>query len=410
MDEDDEEEILLEMTEEEERIYNLIMEKRRTRLSWADIARGLEWPIHKLTYFRKKFNIVNNIRYIDDGELWELILEYQTQALTWGEPFLLGAFNSVHYDNGDMLFVPRSQLRRVLHANDVQGTETRMKNAVYRVRYTNPGYNYAYHIDGWHKLIMYKIVVHGCIDGFSRKVIFLKASTNNKATTVFQSFFRKVQETGEIPALISVDGGGENVLVADFMIYHLGVNALKIVSSHHNQRIERLWRDASEKSLIDYRNLFMDLQNEGILDIDDIQHIWLIHFLFLDLINKSLERFIAAWNNHGIRTEDFNLSPLQIEHFARENGDIFVVPEDVDVLDTGTLLDDYDIFDENNEIPLVQVEDIEHPFTTDNDLNQFIEEVIYITSNDMSPGNIGIVKNKWVNAFVLMQQIINNED
>ena len=106
--------------------------------------------------------------------------------------------------------------------------------------------------------------MHGCIDGFSRKIIFLKASTNNKATTVFSIFFNKVRELSEIPSLISVDGGGENVLVADYMIYQLGSDALKIVSSVHNQRIERLWRDSTEKAMIDYMNLFADLRNEEI--------------------------------------------------------------------------------------------------------------------------------------------------
>lgn len=44
-------------------------------------------------------------------------------------------------------------------------------------------------IDGNHKLIQpYKIVINGGLDGFSRMIVFLQASTNNKASTVLQYF------------------------------------------------------------------------------------------------------------------------------------------------------------------------------------------------------------------------------
>ncbi|KAK3702165.1 hypothetical protein QZH41_015071, partial [Actinostola sp. cb2023] len=42
------------------------------------------------------------------------------------------------------------------------------------------------HIDGHHKLILWRIVVHGGIDGYSRVIVFLKTSTNNMASTVLQ--------------------------------------------------------------------------------------------------------------------------------------------------------------------------------------------------------------------------------
>lgn len=45
------------------------------------------------------------------------------------------------------------------------------------------------HIDGDHKLIEpYRIVIHGGIDSFSRSVVYLHASTNNRASTVLALF------------------------------------------------------------------------------------------------------------------------------------------------------------------------------------------------------------------------------
>ena len=389
---------------EVEIFYHNIVTLRKQRLTWADIARHLDVSINTLAYFRKKYAIGDVFVTIGDDDLWQLILTYQNQDTRWGESMLMGALRSRYYDDGSMLYVPRSQLRRVLDIYDKEGRDERRRKAVYRVTYKSLGVNHAWHLDGWHKLIHYKIVIHGCIDGFSRKIIFLKASTNNRATTVFSSFFQVVRETNEFPALISTDAGGENVLVADYMILHLGSDSIKVVSSVHNQRQERLWRDVAEKATMDYINLFMDLRNEEILNINDLDQLWLIHFLFLDLINDSLQRFILAWDNHSLRTEENNLSPNQIQFFARSSGDIFTIPENVDVNFTDTLLDDFDEFDDNNDIPLVQVSDIPLPFSHDTYLI-FQADVNRITIEDMRPGNIEIVKDKWIDAFVLLRHL-----
>ena len=45
---------------------------------------------------------------------------------------------------------------------------------LYRRVYSVPGSNYLWHIDGNHKMICYRLVVHGGIDGFSRLITYLK--------------------------------------------------------------------------------------------------------------------------------------------------------------------------------------------------------------------------------------------
>ncbi len=39
------------------------------------------------------------------------------------------------------------------------------------------------HINGHHKLINWRFVIHGGIDGFSRSIVYLKCSPNNYAAT-----------------------------------------------------------------------------------------------------------------------------------------------------------------------------------------------------------------------------------
>jgi len=43
-------------------------------------------------------------------------------------------------------------------------------------------------LDGHHKLIRWRFVTHGGIDGYNRMIVFLKCSTNNQAVTVYQLF------------------------------------------------------------------------------------------------------------------------------------------------------------------------------------------------------------------------------
>eukprot|EP00794_Sanderia_malayensis_P012583 gene12583-13871_t len=64
--------------------------------------------------------------------------------------------------------------------------------------------------DGNHKLIRWHLVFHGGIDGYTRMIVFLACSNNNRAETVFTSCHGAVQQFG-LPSRIRSDKGKENL-------------------------------------------------------------------------------------------------------------------------------------------------------------------------------------------------------
>lgn len=61
----------------------------------------------------------------------------------------------------------------------------------------------------------WRLVIHGGIDGFSRFIVYLHCSSNNKSETVLHFFDDAMREFG-LPKRIRCDKGGENVKVNNF--------------------------------------------------------------------------------------------------------------------------------------------------------------------------------------------------
>ena len=143
-------------------------------------------------------------------------------------------------------------------------------------------------------------------------IVFLQASTNNKATTVLSLFQNAVQQYN-LPSRVRSDLGLENIEVAKMMMQERGINRGSHITgkSVHNQRIERLWRDVNRIICSCFLNIFLYLEQKELLDPTNDLHLFCLHIVYTKLINKAITEFIGQWNNHPVSTES-NFSPNQL--------------------------------------------------------------------------------------------------
>ena len=146
-------------------------------------------------------------------------------------------------------------------------------------------------------------MTHAGIDGYSRLIVYMKCSTNNRASTVLAEFLKGVQSYG-LPSRVRSDCGRENMQVARHMISSRGAerNSMITGSSTHNQRIERLWRDLHNCVTKLFYRLFYFLESHGILEHTNPRCLYALEYVYLPRINYAIDLFVQGWNNHGIRT------------------------------------------------------------------------------------------------------------
>lgn len=208
------------------------------------------------------------------------------------------------------------------------------------------------HIDSNHKLVNYRFVFHGCIDGYSGRIIYVACETDNKSETVL-SLFRKGENEFGLPSRVRGDRGTENIGTAMYMIEKRGTNRGSFIvgRSVHNQRIERLWSEVNRVVSQRYKNLFKYMKDINILSEHDKADLSCLRYVFLPRIKQSLKEFVRQWNFHGLSTMR-SASPIQLWSASMLHGNNFSFNEDPNYIQYPNT---YGI-DEYGPIPQIQTE------------------------------------------------------
>ncbi|KAJ8048761.1 hypothetical protein HOLleu_01207 [Holothuria leucospilota] len=110
------------------------------------------------------------------------------------------------------LRVRKEDVRLILKELDPEGVDSRKGRVLRRRAYYSKGPNYVWHIDGYDKLKPFGLCISGCLDGYSRKLIWLNVyHTNNNPRIIGGYFIEALREYGGCPCVVRADLGTENM-------------------------------------------------------------------------------------------------------------------------------------------------------------------------------------------------------
>lgn len=201
------------------------------------------------------------------------------------------------------LCIGQNSLRQYLRCRDPASVDLRSRRRLHRRTYISRGPNDCWHLDGYDKLKRYGIAVSGCIDGFSRRVIWLRCScSNNKPEIIAHYYLEAVQSLMLCPRRLRSDRGSENSATAALQCCLTGDgNSHLYGTSPANQRIESFWALFRRQRTQWWIDLFEDMISADVLNISNEKDVELIRFCFMNIIQNDLVIYQNLWNTHRIR-------------------------------------------------------------------------------------------------------------
>lgn len=188
-------------------------------------------------------------------------------------------------------------VRTILSTLDPDGVSLRAHHKLKRRKYFTKGPNYVWHIDGYDKLKPYGFCIHGAIDGFSRRIMWLEVGhSNNNPSIIATYFYDCITQVGGVPYRCRSDAGTENVNVAAMQRFFrreandefAGEKSFLYGKSTSNQRIEGWWSFLRKSESDFWMKYFKDLRDQGLYDETDPIYVECLKFCYMPLLRDEL--------------------------------------------------------------------------------------------------------------------------
>ena len=134
-----------------------------------------------------------------------------TEAINAVGEELRGSGNSIGYRQihqrvlvDHSLVVARETVRIILKTLDPEGVLLRSRHRFRRRTYSVKGTNYMWHLDGYDKLKPFGFPIHGAIDGYSRRILWLRVMCTNNDPQVIAGVSNK-SGGGSVPRVLRGD-------------------------------------------------------------------------------------------------------------------------------------------------------------------------------------------------------------
>lgn len=216
--------------------------------------------------------------------------------------------------------VPRHLVYNMMADLDPEGLEVRnlqKRKKKAKGNFTSEGPLWVVSLDGHDKLCGYQnwtfpIGIYGCIDTFSRKILFLFVCTSNSNPLVIgKMYLQYLFETKTLPRYWRLDRGTETGKMATIDTYPINQHGIMddptksiIYGPSTSNKIERWWRDLHERMEKFFKAQLTALLRGREYDPCCAHDRQLLAYVFIPIVQRECNIFIKYWNSHRIRAQD----------------------------------------------------------------------------------------------------------
>lgn len=245
----------------------------------------------------------------------------------------------------------------LLKTVDPDGIDLRKKGKLKRRIYYSVGPDETWSMDGHDKLVKFGLAIHGAVDVWSGKFIWLRVFTSNHEPRLIAKYFvEAIAENKRFPYSIRSDCGTETVEVSSIIkMLHAQIasgvlpeDSYRYVPSTRNQRIESAWSrylNAIGKNIQDTIQEGFDTR---VYNDQDALEKYIFLYVWLPLVQKELDHYARQVNTHNRQKSKSGQLPTVAPNICYTNPEAygatrcsFEVPESIMV----SLLSDYSLDD-----------------------------------------------------------------